>query len=144
MPSAEHEPVTEPEPESAAVPCGCAAELAALRRELAGLRRSQESRAQIEQAKGMLMWRYGMSADRAFEVLRRWSSLYNVKLRVAAEALVDMCMSNPDELVPGVDPERLLRAVLAGVWSVDGTTDGLTGTGDGESKVEKSEGSARR
>jgi ANTAR domain len=44
-------------------------------------------RALIEQAKGMLMFIYGINADAAFEVLRQQSQQHNVKLRLIAEQL---------------------------------------------------------
>jgi hypothetical protein len=44
-------------------------------------------RALIEQAKGMLMFIYGIDADAAFEVLRQQSQQHNVKLRLIAEQL---------------------------------------------------------
>ena len=47
------------------------------------------NRAEIEQAKGMLMLVYGVNADRAFEVLRWRSQQENVKIRDVAAALVD-------------------------------------------------------
>ncbi|WP_430333300.1 PAS and ANTAR domain-containing protein [Rhodococcus sp. ACT016] len=47
-----------------------------------------ESRAVIEQAKGALMVVYGISADRAFDVLTWKSQESNVKLRVVAQKLV--------------------------------------------------------
>ncbi|MFE3289177.1 PAS and ANTAR domain-containing protein [Rhodococcus sp. NPDC059234] len=47
-----------------------------------------ESRADIEQAKGALMVVYGVSADRAFDVLTWCSQQANVKLRVIAEKIV--------------------------------------------------------
>lgn len=57
-------------------------------RELIDLRRRLASLPQIEQAKGMLMGLYGIDADTAFAVLRRWSSNSNVKLRDLAGGLV--------------------------------------------------------
>jgi ANTAR domain-containing protein len=44
-------------------------------------------RALIEQAKGMLMFVYGIDADAAFEVLRQQSQQHNVKLRLIAEQI---------------------------------------------------------
>src|SRR4051794_35555469 len=44
-------------------------------------------RATIEQAKGMLMFVYGIDADAAFEVLRGQSQHHNVKLRLIAEQI---------------------------------------------------------
>jgi hypothetical protein len=46
-----------------------------------------ENRAVIEQAKGMLMMVYGISADAAFDLLRWQSQQYNVKLRRVAQQI---------------------------------------------------------
>lgn len=43
------------------------------------------NRASIEQAKGMLMFVYGIDADEAFAVLREQSQQHNVKLRLIAQ-----------------------------------------------------------
>ena len=48
----------------------------------------EKSRAVIEQAKGMLMFAYGICADRAFDVLTWHSQQTNTKLRTVAERLV--------------------------------------------------------
>ena len=48
-----------------------------------------ESRAVIEQAKGMLMMIYRMDADRAFEILRWRSRQTNVKLRLIADQVCE-------------------------------------------------------
>ncbi len=63
-------------------------ELARLRHEVEHLHRAMASRAVIEQAKGILMLRYGCDADAAFSGLASWSQARNVKLRVVADALV--------------------------------------------------------
>jgi hypothetical protein len=42
------------------------------------------NRAVIEQAKGMLMFVYGIEADAAFDILREQSQQHNVKLRLIA------------------------------------------------------------
>jgi hypothetical protein len=47
-----------------------------------------EHRALIEQAKGMLMFVYGLDADEAFDVLRSQSQQHNVKLLLIAEQVV--------------------------------------------------------
>jgi GAF domain-containing protein len=47
-----------------------------------------ESRAVIDQAKGMLMERYGLTADTAFQALARVSMQTNTRLRDVAEMLV--------------------------------------------------------
>jgi hypothetical protein len=48
-----------------------------------------EHRALIEQAKGMLMFVYGIDSDAAFDVLRTQSQRHNVKLRLLAEQIVN-------------------------------------------------------
>lgn len=48
-----------------------------------------ENRAAIEQAKGMLMYVYRVSADQAFRVLQWRSQETNIKLRVLAQQLLD-------------------------------------------------------
>jgi PAS domain S-box-containing protein len=64
-----------------------------LRTELEGvakqLQTALESRATIDQAKGIIMARHGCTADEAFRVLADASSRANVKLRVIAKRLVD-------------------------------------------------------
>ncbi|SFW80662.1 GAF and ANTAR domain-containing protein [Amycolatopsis australiensis] len=57
--------------------------------EAAHLRRAIESRDVIGQAKGILMQRRGITADEAFDVLRRASQDLNVKLADVAKALTD-------------------------------------------------------
>jgi predicted butyrate kinase (DUF1464 family) len=47
-----------------------------------------ERRAVIEQAKGMMMFVYGIDADEAFDMLRAQSQDQNVKLRLIAEQIV--------------------------------------------------------
>jgi AmiR/NasT family two-component response regulator len=48
-----------------------------------------ESRAAIEQAKGVLMSRHGVDADGAFDLLRQRSQAENRKLRDIARELLD-------------------------------------------------------
>ncbi|WP_338131816.1 ANTAR domain-containing protein [Rhodococcus qingshengii] len=47
------------------------------------------SRADIEQAKGMLMLAYGISADRAFDILVWCSQQSNAKVRGVAESFLE-------------------------------------------------------
>jgi predicted butyrate kinase (DUF1464 family) len=47
-----------------------------------------ERRAIIEQAKGVLMFVYGIDANEAFDVLRTQSQRHNIKLRLIAEQVV--------------------------------------------------------
>jgi GAF domain-containing protein len=53
-----------------------------------GLQTALESRAVIDQAKGILMERYKLTADAAFQVLARTSQHNNRKLRAVADDLV--------------------------------------------------------
>ncbi|MFC6707056.1 GAF and ANTAR domain-containing protein [Flexivirga alba] len=53
-----------------------------------GLHTALQTRQAIGIAQGMLMQRYGLNLDQAFEVLRRYSQEQNIKLRVVAEELV--------------------------------------------------------
>ncbi len=59
-----------------------------LHQEIEHLHRAMAGRAVIEQAKGILMLRYGCNAEAAFTGLVSWSQTRNVKLRVVADALV--------------------------------------------------------
>jgi hypothetical protein len=54
----------------------------------AEVRECAERRALIEQAKGMLMFVYGLDAEEAFGVLRSQSQEHNIKLRLIAEQVV--------------------------------------------------------
>jgi GAF domain-containing protein len=54
---------------------------------IAGLNVALDSRKLIGQAQGILMERYGLAADRAFDVLRRYSQDRNIKLRDVATHL---------------------------------------------------------
>lgn len=49
---------------------------------------AMDGRKRIGQAQGILMERFGLDADRAFEVLRRYSQDHNLKLRDVAEQLI--------------------------------------------------------
>ncbi len=64
-------------------------EIAALRQENSQLREAIGNRAVIEQAKGALMWRFRISDDAAFALLKRWSQSSNVKLHTLADILVN-------------------------------------------------------
>jgi AmiR/NasT family two-component response regulator len=53
------------------------------------LQTAMASRAAIEQAKGILMERYKLSADQAFQALARASMAANTKLRDVADQVVE-------------------------------------------------------
>ena len=52
------------------------------------MRRKLATQPTIEQAKGILMFLYGIDSDAAFAVLKRWSMTNNVKLHALARELV--------------------------------------------------------
>jgi len=68
--------------------------------ELADLRRWLGSLPVIEQAKGILMAHYLIDADTAFQVLRRWSSHHNIKIRAISQQLAAAAAR------PGRSPEE--------------------------------------
>ena len=64
-----------------------------------------DSRAAIEQAKGVLMCVYGIGPDAAFDILKWRSQDANVRLRALAEQLVaDVLTRNRDEGFPELRP----------------------------------------
>jgi AmiR/NasT family two-component response regulator len=77
-------------------------QLESLQLEIAGLKVALISRATIDQARGILVARFQISPDGAFELLVRWSQDRNIKLRAIAETLVTMAQHGLDG--PGVDP----------------------------------------
>lgn len=66
-----------------------APELETARLQLDQLRTALETRHQIGLAQGLLMARYGLTTDQAFEYLRRRSQDENVKLHRLADDVVD-------------------------------------------------------
>lgn len=55
-----------------------------------GLQTALESRHVIGIAQGVLAMRYGLTYERAFEVLHRWSNDHNVKLREVARRVLEL------------------------------------------------------
>jgi hypothetical protein len=70
-----------------------------------------ESRAIIEQAKGMLMFVYGIDADTAFEKMRYLSQQHNVKLRALAERIVQD-LTTASQQRPPVHPDTHDELIL--------------------------------
>jgi hypothetical protein len=58
-------------------------------REIVNLQTAMKNRHTIGVAEGILMQRYGISLERSFDLLRRYSSTQNVKLRTIAEYVVE-------------------------------------------------------
>ena len=65
--------------------------------EVAGLRIAMQSRAVIEQAKGILIARDHCDADQAFDILKRISQNHNVKLHDIAQRIIDTAQKHPSE-----------------------------------------------
>ena len=57
--------------------------------EITGLRTGMENRHTIGVAQGILMQRYGLTMERAFELLRRYSNARNIKLRDVATYVLE-------------------------------------------------------
>ncbi|MER7003338.1 SpoIIE family protein phosphatase [Dactylosporangium sp. NPDC000555] len=77
-----------------------AALVAKLRAELTGVRTAMRNRAVIEQAKGVLVERLGITPDQGFDQLVRLSQRTNIKLIEVAAAIVGT--TSPDPNAPGV------------------------------------------
>lgn len=63
----------------------------------AQLREALESRHVIGMAQGILIARYGLSIERAFEFLRRLSQDNNTKLKDVAAAVVRDCLAGREQ-----------------------------------------------
>lgn len=85
-------------------------EVEELRAEVTGLRRALQTQGVIEQAKGMLMMRFGLDADAAFDLLVRLSQDHNRKVAAISAAITDLGRGSP-QLARSV--EDLEDAVLA-------------------------------
>jgi hypothetical protein len=68
---------------------------------LAQLQQRMESLPTIEQAKGIVMGRFGLDAEAAFRLLVRWSQRNNLKLRTVSALLTDAARASAalDDLV---------------------------------------------
>jgi response regulator NasT len=71
-----------------------------------------ERRAMIEQAKGILMTRNGVSSERAFILLRRHSQSTNRKIVDVAQAVVN----SHALLMPSCEGEPANESMLASLW----------------------------
>ena len=89
-------------------------DLRRLMQENAGLRARLDTLPVIEQSKGILMARYQIGPDDAFELLRRWSSHTNHKLRHLSRLIVDAAArptrtrANPAVASPGPSLDEIL------------------------------------
>jgi hypothetical protein len=85
--------------------------LAATRDELRLLRKAAQLRAVIEQAKGVLVERHGITLDEAFDRLRAMSQEHNVRLVEVAATVVGVRVPPLEEGEPDI-PEAVLRGRL--------------------------------
>ncbi|GAA2326917.1 SpoIIE family protein phosphatase [Dactylosporangium salmoneum] len=88
-----------------------AALVAKLRAELTGVRTAMRNRAVIEQAKGVLVERLGISPDQGFDQLVRLSQRTNIKLIEVAAAIVGTTSPDPNapDVVNLIDDELRLH-----------------------------------
>jgi len=94
----------------------CRSELVALRRENSQLREALVTRAVIEQAKGALIWRFRLSDDAAFALLKRWSQNSNVKVRTVADVLVNVvCRGETTDRSRSMELAGRLREEMRGL-----------------------------
>jgi hypothetical protein len=81
-----------------------------------------ENRGGIEQAKGMLMLVYRISAEAAFDLLKWRSQMTNVKLRAIGQQIVKdfLALSYSDVLPPRSSYDQLLLTAHERVAGVEG------------------------
>jgi hypothetical protein len=77
--------------------------------ELAHMRRRLSTLPAIEQAKGILIGRFGIDADTAFDLLRRWACNNNIKLRDIGRAVVTAAQAAGQPRNLPVELDRLLH-----------------------------------
>ncbi|RWA18890.1 ANTAR domain-containing protein [Mycolicibacterium elephantis] len=92
-----------------------------------------QSRGAIEQAKGALMGRVGCDAEQAWNILRRASQQFNVKLRELAVALIEHISGAPAEQprTPArIAPDRPARTAARLLWTAMTESARPQGRGD--------------
>jgi PAS domain-containing protein len=109
---------TAPEPTEA-----LAALVAKLRAELTGVRTAMRNRAVIEQAKGVLVERLGVSPDEGFDQLVRLSQRANIKLIEVAAAIVGTTAPDPEGLPATGLIDEELREHISRSHQRDGRTE---------------------
>lgn len=91
----------------------------ALSKEVRDLRASARMRAVIEQAKGVLVERHGISLDEAFARLRTMSQEHNVRLVEVAATVVGVAIPNADEVAIAeamLEQELPMSKATSGTW----------------------------
>lgn len=109
-----------------------AAAVEELHRELEGLRASARLRAVIEQAKGVLVERHGISLDEAFDRLRLLSQEHNVRLAEVAATVVGITL--PDDYGDQI-PEPVPPPLVGGTRATSPAWSALTGRSDVRAKT---------
>ena len=84
-----------------------------LEREVAGLQESARLRGVIEQAKGVLVERYGISASEAFDRLRQMSQRENARLVDVAATVLGVAQPADDGAAVAVEEDSLPRQMQA-------------------------------
>lgn len=95
--------------------------VAALSKEIRDLRASARMRAVIEQAKGVLVERHGITLDEAFARLRTMSQEHNVRLVEVAATVVGVAIPEVEESTGGFGEQMLSRELpssgaISGTW----------------------------
>lgn len=95
--------------------------VAALSKEVRDLRASSRMRAVIEQAKGVLVERHGITLDEAFSRLRKMSQEHNVRLVEVAATVVGVAIPDVDAPVSKYAEEMLSKELpttkaISGTW----------------------------
>lgn len=94
--------------------------IAALSKEVRDLRASARMRAVIEQAKGVLVERHGITLDEAFARLRKMSQEHNVRLVEVAATVVGVAIPDVDEPVTTY-ADQVLSKELPATKAISGT-----------------------
>ena len=94
------------------------------------MRLAMDSRAVIEQAKGVLMAQRHIDADQAFDILRDASQRYNRKLRDISEGIVASTQEEPPALTSREASRSTRKATAAALSTVSATSTARRGGGD--------------
>ena len=121
VPTPESDSESDPEPERRPAKMSVSADLmlievALLRRQVGHLLEDRARRSRIDQARGILMHRYGTTGTTALRTLHRWARIVDMPVDALAEAVVTLTVS--DDALPSLPREvahtvsRLLRREL--------------------------------
>jgi hypothetical protein len=94
-------------------------ENACLKERISHLEQAVESHAVVNQAQGILMAAHRISADAAWAAMRRVSSHTNIKLRVIADAVIEIT-TRPDTVPESPAGTAALEMLLPSLRDTDG------------------------